>query len=370
MLRNKLSYYYYWFALQYYRFLQQEILFVKRQIYTERRLAQITLRMRSSLAILLLVVYVASVVCECPANCADHGRCSGDICICNTNYEGTDCSIFNQAVTSGESSTGTVDRAKWQYYNIYSRSVADLRFNLSRTGAGDCDLYIQRDTFPDKMNFIARNLSTAAELVINLSGQRAGTYYAGVYGYSGCSYTFTATVLGSCPNNCNNHGQCLQGSCRCYTGYAGESCEIEQTVAVPGQNYASNVAQYEWKYYTYTPRELLNGINWVLQQTGSNSRDDCDIYVKEGAQPTLWNWDLHNISVATTSVINQTVVTEGKTYYFGVYGYFGCSFIFHLETVVPESPKDCPNNCSLHSTNCFHGTCVCSPGYRYFSENM
>jgi len=33
--------------------------------------------------------------------------------------------------------------------------------------------------------------------------------------------------LEQCPNNCNFHGQCIKGECKCFKGYKGELCDVE-----------------------------------------------------------------------------------------------------------------------------------------------
>jgi len=118
----------------------------------------------------------------------------------------------------------------------------------------------------------------------------------------------------------------------------------------------------EWNYYYFVPRTHYNQLDWVMTQTGSG-QEDCDIYLKASARPTLWSWDYSNVSIGTVSTINQTMVATGVTYYFGVYGYQGCSFSIKVHGIAPVNPSDCPNQCSLHSTTCTRNQCTCKQGY-------
>ena len=99
-----------------------------------------------------------------------------------------------------------------RYYHIRLSSLGGFQWWLNRTSTdGDCDLYIRNGTYPDRANFLKRNVTTVANKQIIMSEVAAGTYYAGAYGYRTCSYDIVVNVVGSCPSNCNGHGTCITG---------------------------------------------------------------------------------------------------------------------------------------------------------------
>ena len=321
-----------------------------------------------SVSLLLLVLFFSAVVhaTRCPPGCDRHGECGGNgTCICENDYEGDDCSIYNRQLQSGEAVPGIVNRQTWRYYNLFTPTTQELKFNLTKTGRGDCGIYVEKDSFPTRSLYLARNISEGQTLTLKLPSSSTGTYYVGVYGFSdNCQFTLFSLLAGPCLDSCSNHGECVQGACHCYTGYTGQSCEVVQKEAQPDKYYDSQVRRGGWEYYTYTPREALMGIVWIMEETGNNLQEECDIYLREGARPTEIFYDQHNVYPESPSGINQTVVEQGKTYYFGVYGYYGCRYRFHFTLLRPVGPASCPNDCSLHSTKCFHSSCVCVDGYR------
>ena len=307
------------------------------------------------------VVCLGLVLAQCPNDCSGSGVCSGTTCSCNTYYEGDDCSIYDQAIVASVPAQNTVAQGTWKYYNVNVPTAASLQWWLNRTSDGDCDLYVRKGARPDRSNFLARNISTLPNLLVVITDASAGTYYAGAYGYRGCTYSIVVNFFSACPNNCNGHGSCIQGSCRCNTGFSGAGCEVSELGVAVDQIYTGTVAQGAWNYYYFSPRVVYSELDWIVTQT--NTVGDCDIYLRAYQYPTLWEWDYANVTIGPVSVINQTDATQGTTYYLGVYGYTGCQYNFKLTAITPSTSSDCPNQCSLHATSCTHSKCNCMSGF-------
>lgn len=308
------------------------------------------------------LAFIGLTLAQCPNDCSGNGVCHGTVCTCNTYYEGDDCSIYDEVLVASIPARNTVNATMWKYYNVNVPTAASLQWWLNRTSnTGDCDLYIRKGSLPDRANFLARNITVVPNKLITITDASAGTYYAGAFGYQGCSYSIVVNFFSACPNNCNGHGSCIQGSCRCNSGFSGSACELSELGVTLDQVYTGTVAQGAWNYYYYSPRSVYSELDWIVTQT--STQGDCDIYLRAYTRPNLWEWDLANVTVAAVSIINQTEVTQGTTYYLGVYGYTGCQYNLKVVSVTPSSSSECPNQCSLHSTSCLRSKCTCMAGF-------
>eukprot|EP00009_Paramoeba_aestuarina_P009070 CAMPEP_0201518296 /NCGR_PEP_ID=MMETSP0161_2-20130828/9181_1 /ASSEMBLY_ACC=CAM_ASM_000251 /TAXON_ID=180227 /ORGANISM="Neoparamoeba aestuarina, Strain SoJaBio B1-5/56/2" /LENGTH=527 /DNA_ID=CAMNT_0047916037 /DNA_START=231 /DNA_END=1814 /DNA_ORIENTATION=- len=268
-------------------------------------------------------------------------------------------------MTASKTYSGSVDQQGWNYYNIQVSAGKTMTWWLNRTSSGDCDLWLNIDQFPDFRNYIARNTSTVTDISLVVPSEQAGLYYAGVYGYRGCSYDIRVDTGSECPDNCNDHGTCREGECECRSGYYGDACENSVTVMTPGKEYSNTVKNREWVYYSYIAPQVFDEIDWELTKTGDSS-EDCDIYVRHEEYPTLYAWDIANVSLSMTKIIKQTEVIVGDVYYLGVYGFSldKCHFNVKLTTISPSGPSDCPNQCSNHGKSCSNSVCTCNSGYK------
>ena len=317
------------------------------------------------LGVLLVCLAVVKASDDCPNDCSEHGECVRGACQCDTDYEGDDCSrkvvMLQNDVPAGDS----VAKSDWLYYKFHNQqSHSTMVWWLNRTEEnGDCDLYIQRGEIPSRINFMARNISVDDHQVLMLQDKSQGYYYAGVYGYQGCSFRLSVSVEAECPGNCNGNGVCDHGECVCNEGYSGEDCQTFTEVLVPGTPVDKTLERAKWDYYMFTPQQVYDGLDWIMAKLTDSSDEDCDIYLLKGERPTMWVWDLSNISIRQVTYINQTDVTVGDTYYLGVYGYLGCEYSLRLQDHTPDTPADCPNKCSDHADSCVDNVCQCSQGY-------
>ena len=319
---------------------------------------------------LLLLVCVVGLVLgnNCVNDCNNRGVCNNSQCTCNDPWGGIDCSIYNQTVLNGAEYTGSVGRGGWKYYNYYAKEGESMVWWMNETSEGDCDLYIQMDSFPSQRDFYMRNLTTGQNTSLVVPVEKSGIFYTGVYGYQTCSYIIEMEVESKCPNNCNNRGDCYD-SCVCYENYFGDACQYEVVAMTPDTVYTGEVLFGSWLYYSYITNKVVDEIDWVLTVASpTTDADYADLYLKKNEKPSLWEYDLANTTMSSEKVIRQTEIALSTTYYLGVYGsYFGSRsspvhFTIKAHVLDPVSPSDCPNNCSQHGT-CTNNICKCSDDY-------
>ena len=324
-------------------------------------------KMRNLLLLLVATLLLVALTNAqgCQHDCSGHGTCIRGRCDCDPNYEADDCSRKVVPLSSGVVATDSVEKSDWVYYSFHNvNSQSSMVWWLNTTSeSGDCDLYLQRGEIPSRISFTARNISTSPNQVIILSERPQGYYYAGVYGYQGCSFRLSVTVEAPCPSDCNGHGTCERGVCLCEFGYSGDSCETLTQFINPGESSEKTLEQGKWDYYAFTPEQVFEGLNWVMAMLTESDSEDCDIYLRKGDRPTMWEWDILNVTANQVIYINQTEVTVGETYYLGVYGFKGGDYSLRLEGKIPSGPGDCPNRCSNHGASCQMNICTCLDGY-------
>src|SRR5690606_15289039 len=88
---------------------------------------------------------------------------------------------------------------QWMFYHIVLGSGGyALQWIINSTTGSDCDLYIQYDNYPTRSSWRYRDISTRKNIVLTVPAASAyeGTWYAGVYGFTQCSFAVTANVMG------------------------------------------------------------------------------------------------------------------------------------------------------------------------------
>ena len=258
------------------------------------------------------------------------------------------------------------------YYTLDTSSPETITWTLdvfesSRTDV-DCDLFINVDEYPSFDQWIARNISQESELTVTLEDAEPAKYIAGVYGYQGCSFHIRAEFSSPCPNDCNNRGTCsTQGVCECQDGFIGEECEV--TMVTPGVQYSGFAPNlFSWSYFAFTADKIYDEIEWTVTPIDSNDHN-CEMFTSTDKEPTLFNFDATQFIFSTDPMsLAQSEIEADHTYYMSVNGLFGvvaCNFTASLRVVDPESPTECPNNCSYHASSytCQNNECSCETNY-------
>lgn len=168
-------------------------------------------------------------------------------------------------LTSGQLVTDSVTTFEFNYYYLTNPYEGDILVEVNQTNTvGDVDVYIQIGTLPTRSSYFQRDISTDQGVRFTLASAAAGTWYFGVYGFLSASYSIRVTLMGtpidqlisdsytgSCPNACSGNGDCLGGSCQCYSGYVGDDCSIAARGISVGSPLTGTVATGSWDYYYY-----------------------------------------------------------------------------------------------------------------------
>eukprot|EP01114_Cavostelium_apophysatum_P016517 TRINITY_DN4714_c0_g2_i1.p1 TRINITY_DN4714_c0_g2~~TRINITY_DN4714_c0_g2_i1.p1 ORF type:complete len:607 (+),score=104.29 TRINITY_DN4714_c0_g2_i1:149-1969(+) len=307
-----------------------------------------------------IVAYVSNNGCAAQNNCNyPNGVClAGGVCSCNPGFAGTDCSMAYQTLTFNTPQSGSVDLTKWVYYQLNVTSLTTLYVNVMEGASGDVDLYILKGGMPTPYNWDYRNIGTDHSFNLTLTQPAIGTYYFGLYGYKKTDFTLTVTNQAQlCPSNCSLHGVCHGSTCACYSGYSGTYCQTMNGALTLGTSVSGFADGSSWNYYHVQPNTASNLRIQVNETSQGNS--DCDIYVKNGKNPTLFDYDVRDIGFGDS--YTATVANPGSTtWYIGIYAFRACSY-----TLVATVSNQCPGNppCSGHGQCNADGTCICNSGY-------
>jgi hypothetical protein len=132
--------------------------------------------------------------------------------------------------------------------------------------------------------------------------------------------------------------------------------------------YTGSVAEGVWKIYKLSISQQFPAVLVHLNQTGTSTEQDCDLYAKFGEIPTDLSWDYFDQNWQETYSSVSFVNPAQGDWFIGVYGYSGCSFKIQAD---PQTDAPCPNLCSKRGS-CRSGRCRCQLGWTgdYCEETM
>eukprot|EP01104_Vermistella_antarctica_P005380 TRINITY_DN1590_c0_g1_i1.p1 TRINITY_DN1590_c0_g1~~TRINITY_DN1590_c0_g1_i1.p1 ORF type:complete len:663 (+),score=129.55 TRINITY_DN1590_c0_g1_i1:42-1991(+) len=332
--------------------------------------ASISNRLVLLLSVMLLVVVAASLVETVDARCIPlltcsllHGSCKDSKCVCDNNYEGKDCTIFNQEIKENEQVSGTVGMFSWNYYYFTNENPfsVTLKSDQGKGIAQDCDWYVQKGDYPSNNQFDYKRSVKEKASDWELTNLPEGTWYIGVYGrLLYCSYNLEITFESQCPSDCNGYGTCNDdGTCTCDVGHFGHSCGHFPIQLTPGTTTQGTVKTSAFDYYFIDVEEDAALLTVTVAEDRSESDNgDVDIFLRKAQLPTLFKWDVINASQTdvSTVVVPQPAVAR---YYIGVYGFIGSDFSITAD--ISTSTGTCTDRCSDHGS-CAHSSdasCEC-----------
>jgi len=312
--------------------------------------------MKSKLLFILLLTLISQTLSSCPNDCSGKGSCIGNICICNSEWHGTDCSINEIHLNDNQIISGSVGTFGWKYYYIENdRNLETLEISLNETSTGDCDIYVRPITIPTRSAYYSRDVSSDKRILFKVDNINEGRWYIAIYGFTSCSYTLKAHITGGCPNDCSGHGTCINKECKCDSGWSGKDCSAGVKRINLNQQERGRVSAQEWKDYSV---QITTGNSLIVIMNQLDTGGDCDLFLKYEEPSTLYKWDYMNATEFSITTIIVTYPNHG-IWYIGVYGFKACSF--SIEARVKLS---CPSKCSNHGS-CNNGSpyCTCESGY-------
>jgi len=269
----------------------------------------------------------------CAGNCSLHGTCSSSTCNCTTGFTGDNCENKTVALRANEIAQGYAVQNNWNYYAYMPPdSSSTVRIHVRQeqipsARLNDCDLYVKRGKYPTRNEFDAIDISLSQSFDIFMPGDSRGTeIFIGVFGWGDCLYSLQVNSSVAC-SDCV-HGLCTtDGICLCSTGWAGSNCNKSATSLVTGARQNSEITgSGEWNYWHFTSSKDFVVIS--LKELGARSSNSgfLYLYVKEGSQPTLENFDYVDIDT-TKGFHTITIITTNTTNNDWVIGVFGSPFV-------------------------------------------
>jgi len=238
----------------------------------------------------------------CPKQCSHHGICLKGVCLCDSGYGGADCSI-HEAVTIQSNQTiqhpTTLQRGEWDYYALHLNTTVPYSFTAEMWDAnGDCDLYINFDSYPTYNHYTDSNLTTKNYSTISYGSVSNHVVYIGVFGFWGCTYKLRASTFKQvdCSYLCSGHGTCGLRGCSCFSDYNGTRCERKLSALLPNQTLQGSLAAGTLNRFHFD-EETAETIDIVFKSSGGILL----LYATESAygEPSLWDFD-YDASASTT----------------------------------------------------------------------
>lgn len=220
-------------------------------------------------------------------------------------YVNTYCNAKSTVLTKGVALTGQANSAgSAQFYTVtLPEGSTGLYLSTLTVGAGNVDMYVKRGSAPTLSSYDCASTYSGSYEACYISAPAADTYYVmlkGATSYSGVS--LTATWNG------------LQKNVPVSNLYAGWATE---------------------KYYTFYVPSSANRATFNLTM----STGDADLYVRQGAPPTVSQYDCRPFSGSTTA--EACTFYGGGTYYVMIRAYTaytGASLVANYQEPPPPPP--------------------------------
>lgn len=196
------------------------------------------------------------------------------------------------ALVSGVPQTGSVNQNEWVYFRIDTTDQdTDLILELSNLSS-DVDLYVLPEALPDLANYSCRPYrggTNPEQCTIPFPGNQ--TWYIGVHGFTAGDFKISAT-------------------------------RVTPVTLSSGSQQSDTVGLHQWRYYSIT----ASSSDTTLDVTIDNLSRDVDLYVLQGAAPTLTAYDCRPYAGSTNTETCSMANSGQVTWHIGVYGFRAASY--------------------------------------------
>jgi len=288
----------------------------------------------------------------CPGDCSGHGVCNNGVCTCDLSWGSADCSVGQgpTVVTVSPSHGNPGDKVVISYKRPINNGGSSDFLALYRAPATENDMAtplgfaLATDSDEDSVETVMPSLEGSVEVHYIKGTNRKSL---------GKSAPFQ--VVFPCKDDCNGHGDCSVGICKCHSGYSGFSCDIVVPTA------------FALRLSTATVQPLTQfGISWEAIPAETSLSDYVGIFTKTDTSsnnPLAYEY--------TSMVVNGTAVLtsprdpgEYVLRYLGFHKGFVEKKAESVTLNVVNKPKDCPKNCSEHGLcDTVSGECACDAGF-------
>ena len=263
--------------------------------------------------------------------------------------------VINQCVEDtliqlGVPETGYVGRTEWNYYKLQVDTTNSILVAVSQDSASaDCDLFVKRDSRPSNFDFDYSNLSFEQFFNVTINDPSTATWYIGVYGWTDCGYTMTASIPSmltlahslslSLSHACTRtlahlplrapatcacaepyHGRCAPNSaqCICENGWSGDRCDQQENLMHNGEVYSDGVTLNHWQYYRIT----ADSSAMLISMKESETVGRLWLFASLNGFPALDSYAKADISTKSEFHEVHFVFEERgrRVFYIGVYG--------------------------------------------------
>jgi len=257
----------------------------------------------------------------------------------------------HEVLTEGLPTPGSVVRQGWKYYSfINSHTDSALIFTVTAL-SGDPDVYINSPGHSALPSIASHDFAGTASgndtVTVPPASVQVGTYYIGIYGFSGATYTIVATTANmvTLVDGVGQRGSVLAQSIAYYTFNVNEAAssgqiQLSLTTAYPDSAWLlvsvgtlPTPTNYVWRNHS---RLSLNYMGTAQYRIGVYSFVNATFTVTASTSAAI-------VTLSSGVPVTNTLAAAGSFAYYRIYvGFFSTASVLGI-TVTPDSVQSDPD---------------------------